>query len=98
MKYFKKLVGKSIFISYEYWRFRIYTKWLNDFNVTNGLEILILFICGRWKEWIKENSNKYQFAIVRLEDDKLIGNCSIHEIDQPRQCAQLDYLLETKKM
>ncbi len=26
---------------------------------------------------------------MRLEDDKLIGNCSIHEIDQLRQCAEV---------
>lgn len=91
MKYFKKLVGEKVYLSpMNIEDAEIYTKWLNDFNVTNGLgnSNLILSVEDE-KEWIKENSNKYQFAIVRLEDDKLIGNCSIHEIDQLRQCAEV---------
>ena len=38
MKYFKKLVGEKVYLSpMNIEDAEIYTKWLNDFNVTNGL-------------------------------------------------------------
>ncbi len=90
MKYYKKLVGKKIYLSpMNIEDAETYVKWLNDFSVTDGLgtsdKITSL---ESEKEWISKNSNQYQFAIVRLEDDKLIGNCSIHDIDQQKQCAE----------
>ncbi len=91
MKYYKKLVGKRIYLSpMNIEDAEIYVKWLNDFSVTDGIGT-----SGRVtsleseKEWISQNSTKYQFAIVRLEDDKLIGNCGIHDLDQSKQCAEV---------
>ena len=38
MKYFKKFVGKRIYLSpMNIEDAETYVKWLNDFNVTNGL-------------------------------------------------------------
>jgi len=57
MKYFKKLVGEKVYLSpMNIEDVEIYTKWLNDFNVTNGLgnSNLILSVEDE-KEWIKEN-------------------------------------------
>jgi hypothetical protein len=57
MKYFKKLVGEKVYLSpMNIEDAEIYTKWLNDFNVTNGLgnSNLILSVEDE-KEWIKEN-------------------------------------------
>jgi RimJ/RimL family protein N-acetyltransferase len=39
------------------------------------------------KEWIKKSSSSFQFAIVRLEDDTLLGNCGFNEINQVMQNA-----------
>ncbi len=91
MKYFKKLIGKRVYLSpMNVDDAEIYVKWLNDFNVTDdvGSSCRITSLESE-KEWLKHNSNQYQFAIVRLEDDLLIGNCGIQGIDQLRQCAEV---------
>lgn len=89
MKYYKKLVGKKVYLSpMNIEDAEIYVKWLNNFRVTDGLGTSNSVISlESEKEWISQNSSKYQFAIVRLEDDKLIGNCGLQEIDHLRQCA-----------
>jgi len=91
MKYFKKLAGKRIYLSpMSIEDAETHVKWLNDFSVTDGLgtsgQVRSL---EKEKEWILKNSNQYEFAIVRLEDNKLIGNCSIHDLDQQKQCAEV---------
>ena len=91
MKYFKKLIGKRIYLSpMNVEDTETYVKWLNDLNVTDGIgssnKITSL---ESEKDWITHNSNNYMFAIVSLEDDKLIGNSGIQGIDQLRQCAEV---------
>ena len=67
-----------------------YVKWLNDFRVTDGVgSSFRMTSLESEKEWLKHNSSQYQFAIVTLEDDKLIGNCGIQSVDQLRQCAEV---------
>lgn len=91
MKYYKKLVGSRIYLSpMNVEDAETYVKWLNDLNVTDGLGTSSkITSLESEKEWICQNSGQYQFAIVRLEDDKLIGNCGFQEIDQLRQCADV---------
>ena len=91
MKYFKKLVGKQVYLSpMNVEDIETYVKWLNDFSVTDGIGTSdkITTVAGE-KEWISKSENQYQLAIVRLEDDMLIGNCGFHEIDHLRQCAEV---------
>lgn len=89
MKYCKKLVGKKIYLSpMKTEDAEIYVQWLNDFNVTDGTGTSTRVVSLEdEKDWISKNSNQYQFAIIRLEDDKLIGNCGFNEINHIRQCA-----------
>lgn len=91
MKYFKKLIGKRVYLSpMNVDDAEIYVKLLNDFNVTDGVgSSCRITSLESEKEWLKHNSNQYQFAVVRLEDDLLIGNCGIQGIDQLRQCAEV---------
>jgi len=91
MKYFKKMVGKRIYLSpMNVEDAETYVKWLNDLSVTDGVgSSYRITSVGSEKEWIIHNSNQYQFAIVSLEDDKLLGNCGIQGIDQIRQCAEV---------
>lgn len=91
MKYFKKLVGKKVYLSpMNIEDAEIYVKWLNDFDVTDGLgrssSVVSLEV---EKEWLSKNSGEYQFAIVRIEDDKMIGNCGFNVITQSRQCGEV---------
>lgn len=91
MKYFKKLAGKRLYLSpMNIEDSETYVKWLNDISVTDGIGTTYrITSLDSEKDWIKQNSNQYQFAIVSLADDKLIGNCGFHGIDQIRQCAEV---------
>jgi RimJ/RimL family protein N-acetyltransferase len=90
MKYFKKLTGNHVYLSpMNAEDAETYVKWLNDFSVTDGVgSSFRITSLESEREWLKNNSNQYQFAIVRLDDDKLIGNCGLQEIDQLKQCAE----------
>ncbi len=91
MRYFKKLIGKRLYLSpMNIEDAETYVKWLNDKRVTDGIGTTNrITSLDSEKDWIKQNSNLYQFAIVSLADDKLIGNCSFHGIDHIRQCAEV---------
>jgi RimJ/RimL family protein N-acetyltransferase len=91
MKYFKKLVGKRVYLSpMNVQDAETYVKWLNDFTITDGIgSSCVITSLESEKAWLIHNSNQYQFAIVSLEDDKLIGNCGILGIEQLRQCAEV---------
>jgi hypothetical protein len=43
-----------------------YVKWLNDSEITDGVgsSCRIISLEGE-REWLKQNSNQYQFAIVK---------------------------------
>lgn len=83
MKYFKKLVGEKIYLSpMRVEDAEIYAKWFNDFSVTDGTASSSrVTSLDAEKEWISKNHNQYEFAIVRLEDDKVIGNCGYNELN-----------------
>lgn len=89
MKYYKKIIGKRIYLSpINLEDVETYVRWLNDFKVTDGVgSSSRLLSLETEKEWIKNNLNTYNFAIIRSEDDTLIGNCGINEINQLMQCA-----------
>jgi len=91
LKYFKKLVGNRIYLSpMSVDDAETYVKWLSDFATTDGLGNSSRVISVEdEKEWIKKNSGNYQFAIVRLEDDALLGNCGFNVINQVMQNADL---------
>lgn len=91
MKYFKKIVGRHVYLSpMNVEDAETYVRWLNDLSVTDGLGTSCrITSLESEKEWIMNNSSQYQFAIVTLKDDKLIGNCGIQQIDQLRQCAEV---------
>ncbi len=83
MKYFPKLVGNRLYLSpMSVEDAAIYVKWLNDPTVSEniGMDTKITTLESE-KEWLKENQNKYNFAIVLKESDKLIGNISLIEVD-----------------
>ena len=99
MKYFKKIVGKRIYLSpMNAEDAALYVKWLNDFGVTDniGASSRVTTLDDE-KEWIQKNSNKFIFAIVKAEDDSLIGNCGFHNIDQGKQCAEVGIFIGEKK-
>lgn len=84
MKYFKKLEGERIYLSpINKDDVNIYTKWMNDSSVTDGIcQTTKLFSIDAEKEYLEKiGVNDYQFAIVEKSSDTLMGNCSIFSID-----------------
>lgn len=85
MKYFKKLIGERIYLSpMNIEDTEKYVEWMNDFKVTDGVgRSAGLMTIEDEKEWINSASKNgdFNFAIVNIEDDKLIGNCSIMNIN-----------------
>lgn len=91
MKYFKKLEGRQIYLSpMSIEDAPLYTRWFNDFTTTDGIGASdrLTTLEGE-KKWIQENAGRYEFAIVRQEDDVLIGNCGIENPDFKNRCAEV---------
>lgn len=84
MKYYKKLIGDRIYLSpLNVEDVEKYVEWLCDFRMTDGIgSSSKLMTIENEKEWIMNatKSNELIFAIVDLNNDKLIGNCSIMNI------------------
>ena len=88
MKYFKKIDGDRIYLSpINSEDYSKYVEWLNSFEIAKGLDALRkVTTLDNEKEWLEEATNgKYQFAIVKKDEDKLLGNISlinIHDVDR----------------
>lgn len=91
MRYFKKITGERVYLSpinpddYE-----IYTKWLNDPEValTLGIHMKVMSLPME-KMALEELAKSYTFAIVRREDDMLLGNIGFHEIQHEKRKTTL---------
>lgn len=98
MKYFKKLVGKQVYLSpMRVEDAETYTMWLNDLTVTDnlGMSNLVTTVTGE-QDWISKNT-QHTYAIVKLENDELIGNCGFVEINQQNQCAEVGIFIGDEK-
>ncbi len=93
MKYFKKIEGSKIYLSpINSEDYLEYTKWMNDFGVTNNLgrsgNLVTIESEKKWLENINQGGN-LQFAIIKKEDDKLIGNCGFNKLNYLNQNAEI---------
>lgn len=92
MKYFKKLKGESLYLSpINTEDLEVYADWINTLsttipmgNASNNFSLL------NEKEAIERLSKEgHNYAIIRKEDDTLIGNCSLFDINQLHRTAEL---------
>lgn len=92
MKYFKKLVGERIYLSPMCIEDAPkYLEWVTAFNTSDGLGTTtrVLSLSAE-EEFIKASQKQEcQLAIIKAENDELIGNCSIFDIDQRRRTAMV---------
>ena len=90
MRYFKKIVGQRVYLSpINVDDVAIYTKWMNDCEITGNL--------GNYRQMISLTSEKgfleklstegHNYAIVLLEGDFLIGNIGLCDIDHVNRKA-----------
>lgn len=97
MAYYKKLVGERIYLSPMCMEdAETYVEWLSDRSVTDGIHgTSKLLSVEQEKEWIRKNLEKgeYIFSIVLKENDKLIGNCSIMNLNRTDRTGTLGILI-----
>lgn len=100
MKYFKKLVGEHIYLSPRNSEdVEKFTEWLNDFETTDytGRSGQIMTL-EKEKEYLEKHSDdEAVFAIVRLEDDELIGTVGLENINHLSKKATLGIFIGEKE-
>ena len=99
MKYFKKLIGDRIYLSPRNNEdIEKFTEWLNDFETTDyiGRSAYIMTLEGE-KQYLEENLNKnYNFFIITLNEDKLIGTVGLEHYDSINRTATLGIFIGDK--
>ncbi|MTI70824.1 MAG: GNAT family N-acetyltransferase [Firmicutes bacterium] len=99
MRYFKKVVGEKVYLSpINIEDAKKYTEWINDLeisiNLGNASEIYSL---EKEKEILERISKEgYNFAIVSLNKDELIGNCGLMHVDMKHGTAELGVFIGNK--
>lgn len=97
MRYYKKLLGEKVYLSpMNVEDAPIFTKWMNDFNVTDYTgRSASLMTLTKEEAWVKSvvESDELAFSIIKNEDDSLIGNMGLHKVDHVNSCATLGILI-----
>lgn len=91
-KYFRKIPGDKIYLSpmnpddYE-----IYTEWINNIEISSPLGNSSSNFCLTKEKEILETlaTGGHHYAMVRSEDDKLLGNCSLFDLDMVNRHGEL---------
>jgi RimJ/RimL family protein N-acetyltransferase len=100
-KYFRKIVGEKCYLSpVNPEDFEEYTEWLNDPEIYENLQVQPSIISLYKEKDILEKmakSNDTVFAIVDLKENKLIGNCGLHNVDSINQTAILGIFIGDKE-
>ena len=90
MRYFKKIEGEKIYLSpVNIDDYELYTKWLNNPNITQYLSIHNSLVTLNGEKAFLENNNEWMMAIVKKEDDTLLGNIGLDNIDYKNGNAEL---------
>ena len=92
MKYFKKMEGEKVYLSpINLDDYELYVKWLNNPNITQYLDINdSLITLSKEKELLDNIGNEeFTFAIIKKEDDTLLGNVGVTKIDYKNGKAEL---------
>ena len=89
--YFKKLTGDRVYLSpIDIADSNIFTKWLNDFEITcmTGHAHKQITLSGESKA-LERIAQGQTYSIVALDGDRLLGNCGLHNIDNVNRVAEL---------
>ena len=102
MKYFKKLVGEHIYLSpISVEDVEKYTEWMNDFETTDYIgQSTKIYTMENERNFIEnsqKNGSNVTLGIVKLQDDKLIGNCGLKDINIVGRTATLGIFIGDKE-
>jgi RimJ/RimL family protein N-acetyltransferase len=100
MKYYKKLIGKKVYLSpINVEDAEQYCQWLNDFEVAQNLLIFNQQLSLEREKAILNDMVKNDakiFGIIDQKNDKLIGNCSIFKINHRNRKAEVGIFIGDK--
>lgn len=91
-RYFRKMTGDRVYLSpVNPDDYTIYARWINDLAISRGLGNSTSNYSLPLEKAAVERlaSDGHNYAIVRKEDDTLLGNCSLFEIDHISRKASL---------
>lgn len=97
MKYFKKVQRGKIYLSpVNTEDYEVMIQWVNDPRATKGITIHSKIISlekekNRLESVAKEGD--YTLAIVKQENDELIGTIGLYNLDQINQLAELSIFI-----
>ena len=101
MQYFKKLIGERIYLSPMCIEdAEKYVEWFCDFRTTDGIgKSSSIMTVEAEKEWIEKalKNEDFNFAIVDIENDELLGNAGIMSINQKDRCAEVGIFIGDEK-
>lgn len=100
MAYFKKIVGKRIFLSpVNPEDAETYAKWINDLEISIYLTSAAKIYSLQKERDILEHISKegYCFAIIDSEKEKLIGNIGLEDVDLVDRKAVLGIFIGDKE-
>jgi len=92
MRYFKKIEGEKVYLSpINLDDYELYVKWLNNPRITQYLDCNdSLITLSKEKELLEKIANEeFSFAIIKKEDDTLLGNVGVTKIDYKNGRATL---------
>jgi len=99
MRYFKKIVGERVYLSpINVEDVEKYTEWMNDIDVTINLLVAPnIYSLEREREaLIRLSREDYNFAIVTLDKDELIGNCGLMSVNLIHRTAEAGIFIGNK--
>lgn len=100
MSYYKRAVGSKCYLSpINPEDVPTYTEWLNDPELSLMLQIVVKPVSMSAEKEIVERIAKdpYQFAVVDLETDELIGGCGLKDVDLVNRTAIMGIFLGNKE-
>ena len=92
MRYFKKLEGEKVYLSpINQDDYETYVKWLNNPNITQFLDCndSLISLSNEKDILLTIGNEEFCFAIVKKEDDTLLGNVGVTKTDYKNGKAEL---------
>lgn len=97
MKHYKKIIGKSIYLSpFSEDDYISFTEWINDYETSKYLDQYSkIFTLEDEKDFVERarKDDKVYLSIVKLSNDELIGNISLMNIDHINKTATLGIMI-----
>jgi len=96
--YFKKLVGKKVYLSpMDINDAEKYAEWLNDLEVIANLSIYGSIInTDIEKTMLEKLSKEHNYSIINKSTDELIGSCGFIELDHLNQTGEAGIFIGNK--